>query len=49
MVGSQGARFYWEGLSREYARPLLSALWQTAAQLGWGDYFVQANGGQTDR
>ena len=46
MVGSQGARFYWEGLSREYARPLLSALWQTAAQLGWGDYFVQANGGQ---
>ena len=46
MVGSQGARFYWEGLSREYARPLLSAIWQTAAQLGWGDYFVQANGGQ---
>ena len=45
MVGAQGARFYWETLSREYARPILSALWSTAAQLGWGGYFVQANGG----
>ena len=46
MVGAQGARFYWEGLSKDYARPLLSSLWQTAAQLGWGDYFVQADGSQ---
>lgn len=46
MVGAQGARFYWEGLSKDYARPLLSSLWQTAAQLGWGDYFVQADGTQ---
>ena len=46
MVGAHGARFYWEGLSKEYARPLLATLWQTAAQLGWGNYFVQANGSQ---
>lgn len=46
MVGSQGARFYWEGLSKDYARPLLATLWQTAAQLGWGSYFVQADGSQ---
>ena len=46
MVGAHGARFYWEGLSKEYARPLLATLWQTAAQLGWGNYFVQADGSQ---
>lgn len=44
MVGAQGARFYWETASKQFARPLLSALWQTAAQLGWGGYFVQADG-----
>ena len=44
MVGAQGARFYWETASKQFARPLLSALWQTAAQLGWGGYFVQAEG-----
>lgn len=45
MVGAKDARFYWEGLSKSYARPLLSALWQTAGELGWGNYFVQADGG----
>lgn len=44
MVGAKGARFYWETASKEYARPLLNSLWQTAAQLGWGSYFVQTDG-----
>ena len=45
MVGAKEARFYWEGLSKAYARPLLSTLWQVAGELGWGHYFVQADGG----
>lgn len=45
MVGAKDARFYWEGLSKAYARPLLSTLWQTAGELGWGNYFIQADGG----
>lgn len=45
MVGAKDARFHWEGLSKTYARPLLSTLWQTAGQLGWGHYFVQSDGG----
>lgn len=45
MVGAQGARFYWETLSKDVARPTLSTLWGVASQLGWGSYFVQADGG----
>lgn len=45
MVGAKDARFYWEGLSKAYARPLLSTLWQVAGELGWGQYFIQADGG----
>lgn len=44
MVGAKGAKFYWETFSKDHARPLLSALWQMAGELGWGDYFIQADG-----
>lgn len=45
MVGAKGATFYWEYFSKSYAPGLISAVWQTAAALGYGNYFIQADGG----
>lgn len=45
MVGAKGASFYWEYFSKSYAPGLLSTIWQTAADLGYGQYFIQADGG----
>lgn len=49
MVGARGAKFYWEGFSRMYAPHILSKVWQTASDLGYGELFVHADGsGLTD-
>lgn len=45
MVGAHDATFYWEGYSKAYASEAMHHIWQTAARLGYGKYFKQADGG----
>ncbi len=45
MVGAPDATFYKEGISREYAPYVIEKVWRTAHRLGYGKYFVDANGG----
>jgi hypothetical protein len=40
MVGAKGAHFYWEGYSRQYAAGILRKVWENAAKIGQGDFFV---------
>jgi len=49
MVGANRAHFYREGLSLEFAPKIVENVWNTAARLGYSDYFVKQNvGGITD-
>lgn len=43
MVGSKRAHFYREGLSLEFAPTVVEKVWNTAARLGYSDYFVKQN------
>lgn len=45
MVGGEGARFYQEGMSLEYARDYVYKVWSDAANAGYGAYFVCSQGG----
>jgi Zn-dependent M28 family amino/carboxypeptidase len=45
MVGDMNQRFPMEGFSIQAAPDLTNAIWATAAELGYGEYFVQATGG----
>ena len=45
MVGGHDATFYWEYFSKSYAPQLLTKVWSKAAELGYGSYFHQADGG----
>ncbi|MEZ0609334.1 M28 family peptidase [Fibrella sp. WM1] len=45
MVGAKGATFMKEGYSMQYAPSVVQTVWNTASQLGFGQYFVDANGG----
>ena len=45
MVGGQGAKFYREGMSMQYASAIVSKVWTAARQAGYGSYFPQADGG----
>ena len=45
MVGGRDATFYWEYFSKSYAPQLLTKVWSKAAELGYGSYFHQADGG----
>ncbi len=45
MVGAQGAKFYQEGVSKQYAAELLNRVWRTASQIGYGSYFPMSDGG----
>jgi len=40
LVGAKNARFFREGHSRKYASGILKNVWDNAAQIGHGDYFV---------
>lgn len=40
MVGAAGAKFAWENVSVEAAQPILQAVWQTAHNLGYSNYFM---------
>lgn len=49
MVGAKGGTFTREGMSREKARGPLDKIWNTAATLGYSDFFrFQDTGGITD-
>lgn len=45
MVGSKNATFFKEQLSTTYAAPIVEQVWNTARNLGYGKYFIQAAGG----
>lgn len=46
MVGSKGATFYKENYSVRYAAPYVENLWNTARNLGYGKFFINAAGGE---
>lgn len=45
MVGGQGARFYREGVSLQYAPEIVKKVWRAARQAGFGSYFPKQDGG----
>jgi Zn-dependent M28 family amino/carboxypeptidase len=45
MVGSKNATFYKEGYSVHYAAPVVERVWNTARNLGYGKFFINALGG----
>lgn len=45
MVGGQGARFYQEGFSKQYASDVLQRVWQAAATAGYSSFFPTEDGG----
>ena len=45
MVGGQGAKFYHEGFSLKYARPVVEKVWQAASAAGYGSFFPNVEGG----
>ena len=45
MVGGQGAKFYHEYYSLQYARPVVEKVWQAASAAGYGSFFPSKDGG----
>lgn len=45
MVGHKDAQFYKELTSLKYAAPVVEKIWQTAKDLGYGRFFINARGG----
>lgn len=45
MVGSRSATFYKEGTSVQYAARYVEKVWATARELGYGKFFINAQGG----
>lgn len=45
MVGAKGARFARERISMQYAPDVVDKVWKLAQNLGYGNYFVDADGG----
>lgn len=46
MVGGQNARFYYEGYTRRTAGKAMKKIWDTAARLGYDNYFISTDGGE---
>lgn len=44
MVGGQGTQFYYEGVSKQYAKGTMEKVWQAAADAGYASYFVCQDG-----
>ncbi|MEO1515685.1 MAG: M28 family peptidase [Bacteroidota bacterium] len=44
MVGSEGARFVKDGISRRFAPQVVNKVWKMARAMGYGDYFQDING-----
>ena len=49
MVGAKDAVFYKEYISMKYAARYVDEVWEAARNLGYGKYFINANGGGRDR
>ncbi len=45
MVGGIGARFYQEGMSRQYAQPIVNKIWAAARVVGYESLFPNEQGG----
>lgn len=45
MVGGQGAKFYQELASKQYAPHIVEKVWAAAAVAGYGSYFLRQDGG----
>ena len=45
MVGGQGAHFYREGFSMQYASEVVEQIWAAAQEAGFSTYFKNENGG----
>ena len=45
MVGGMGAQFYQEGMSKQYAQPIVNKVWQAARTAGYESLFPNAQGG----
>lgn len=45
MVGGQGARFYQEGVSKQYAPDVVKKIWRAARKAGYGSFFPNSDGG----
>ena len=45
MVGGQGAKFYREAFSMQYARSIVEKVWQAASAAGYGSIFPNKDGG----
>lgn len=45
MVGGQGARFYQEGVSKQYAPEIVKKVWAAARKAGYESYFPALDGG----
>ena len=49
MVGAKGSQFYMEGISTTYAPKVVRKIWNTARDIGYGNYFIhQKKSGITD-
>jgi len=46
MVGGQGAQFYQEQISLQYASAIVKKVWRAARQAGYGSFFPKKEGGQ---
>lgn len=45
MVGGEGAQFYREGMSMQYANAIVNKVWAAARAAGFGSYFPESDGG----
>ena len=45
MVGGEGAKFYVEQFSNYYASKIVSLVWTSAEQIGYGSIFPKKDGG----
>ena len=45
MVGGEGAQFYREGMSVQFASDVVNRVWEAAKEAGFGSYFPDAVGG----
>lgn len=45
MVGGAGAKFYQEGVSRQFAPEIVKKVWRAARQAGYGSFFPKQEGG----
>ena len=44
MVGGQGAQFYQEGMSKDYASSIVDKVWRAASVVGYGSFFPKKEG-----